>query len=151
MKTIGKRFLSLFAIALIAVFTLTSCEEDETTPAQTTGDDIVELAQATANLSTLVTAITTAELAGTLKGEGPFTVFAPTNDAFDKLEDGVLQTLLDNPSVLAEVLQYHVVSGKVMSTDLSDGPVQTLLSGKSIDVSIGSSVTLKWFSNGYSR
>jgi transforming growth factor-beta-induced protein len=142
MKTIGKRFLSLFAIALIAVFTLTSCEEDETTPAQTTGDDIVELAQATANLSTLVTAITTAELAGTLKGEGPFTVFAPTNDAFDKLEDGVLQTLLDNPSVLAEVLQYHVVSGKVMSTDLSDGPVQTLLSGKSIDVSIGSSVTL---------
>jgi transforming growth factor-beta-induced protein len=142
MKTIGKRFLSLFAIALIAVFTLTSCEEDETTPAQTTGDDIVELAQATANLSTLVTAITTAELAGTLKGEGPFTVFAPTNDAFDKLEDGVLRTLLDNPSVLAEVLQYHVVSGKVMSTDLSDGPVQTLLSGKSIDVAIGSSVTL---------
>ncbi|HBH47787.1 MAG TPA: hypothetical protein DDX98_04070 [Bacteroidales bacterium] len=142
MKTIGKRFLSLFAIALIAVFTLTSCEEDETTPAQTTGDDIVELAQATANLSTLVTAITTAELAGTLKGEGPFTVFAPTNDAFDKLEDGVLQTLLDNPSVLAEVLQYHVVSGKVMSTDLSDGQVQTLLSGKSIDVAIGSSVTL---------
>jgi transforming growth factor-beta-induced protein len=63
-------------------------------------------------------------------------VFAPTNDAFENLEDGVLETLLDNPDVLAEVLQYHVVSGKVMSTDLMDGNVTTLLSGKSISVSI---------------
>jgi len=136
MKTIGKKFLSIAAIALIAGLTLTSCDDDDDDDMMLPTNDIVALATSTSDLSTLVTAITTADLTSVLQGDGPFTVFAPTNDAFDNLEDGVLETLLDNPDLLAEVLQYHVVSGKVMSTDLSNGDVATLLSGKSINVSI---------------
>lgn len=136
MKTISKKLISMFAIALIAMFAFTSCDDDDADDTMLPTNDIVALATSTSDLSTLVTAISTADLTSTLQGEGPFTVFAPTNDAFDNLEDGVLETLLDNPDVLAEVLQYHVVSGKVMSTDLMDGDVTTLLSGKSISVSI---------------
>src|SRR6056297_2018068 len=140
MKTIGKKFLSIAAIALIAGLTLTSCDDDDDDDMMLPTNDIVALATSTSDLSTLVTAITTADLTSVLQGDGPFTVFAPTNDAFDNLEDGVLETLLDNPDLLAEVLQYHVVSGKVMSTDLSNGNVETLLSGKSINVSIADGV-----------
>src|SRR6056297_1452438 len=136
MKTIGKKFLSITAIALIAMFAFTSCEDDDDDNMMLPTNDIVALATSSSDLSTLVTAISTADLTSVLQGDGPFTVFAPTNDAFDNLEDGVLETLLDNPDLLAEVLQYHVVSGKVMSTDLSNGDVATLLSGKSINVSI---------------
>lgn len=139
----SKNLLSFIAVGLLAIFTFTACEEDnnDLTPKPT--KDIVELAQATTTLSTLVTAITTADLATTLKGTGPFTVFAPSNEAFEALEEGVLETLLANPELLAEVLQYHVVSGKVMSSDLKNGTVQTLLSGKSISIAIsGMSVTL---------
>ena len=143
MKTIRKKLLGFLAIALVASFVFTSCEDDDNDVMPLPTYDIVELAQSTASLSTLVTAITTADLATTLKGTGPFTVFAPSNEAFAALDEGVLETLLANPEVLAEVLQYHVVSGKVMSSDLSNGNVQTLLSGKTISVAIsGSTVTL---------
>ncbi len=122
----------MFAIALVALFAFTSCDDDDEIILPT--DDIVAIASSDSDLSTLVTAITTADLTGTLQGSGPFTVFAPTNTAFDNLEDGVLETLLENPDVLAEVLQYHVVSGTVMSADLSNSDVQTLLTGKTINV-----------------
>ncbi|MEA2107635.1 MAG: fasciclin domain-containing protein, partial [Bacteroidota bacterium] len=124
------------AIALIVGLMFTSCNDNDDEDMMLPTNDIVALATSTSDLSTLVTAISAADLTSTLQGDGPFTVFAPTNDAFDNLEDGVLETLLDNPDLLAEVLQYYVVSGKVMSTDLSDGDVATLLSGKSINVSI---------------
>jgi len=137
MKTISKKLISMFAIALIAMFAFTSCEEDDDDmDIMLPTNDIVALASSSSDLSTLVTAITTADLTTVLQGDGPFTVFAPTNAAFNNLEEGVLETLLDNPDVLAEVLQYHVVSGKVMSTDLSDGDVATLLTGESVSVSI---------------
>lgn len=146
MKTNGKKFLSIFAIALIAIFSLTSCEEDEDPINDVLEEEltsIVAIASANSDFSTLVTALTTADLVTTLQGDGPFTVFAPTNEAFNKLDEGVLQLLLDNPSSLADILKYHVVSGKVMSTDLSDGNVESLLSGKSINVSIsGGTVSL---------
>ena len=128
MKTIGKKFLSIFAIALIASFTLTSCDE-ESDPVEDLLEEelmtIVGIASADTDFSTLVTALTEAELVATLQGDGPFSVFAPTNAAFNKLVDGVVELLLENPTVLAEVLQYHVVSGNVMSTDLTDVPVHT--------------------------
>lgn len=136
------RFLSILALALVATFTLTSCEKDDVNEIPAPTNDVVELAQATTELSTLVTAVVTANLVTTLKGSGPFTVFAPTNDAFAKLEDGVLEVLLANPTVLADLLKYHVVSGKVLSTDLTTTSVQTLLSGKSISVSVANGVTL---------
>ncbi len=134
--------LMLAAVATISV-TFVGCKNDDDNPAPGPDKDIVELARATPVLSTLVTAIETAGLSSTLKGPGPFTVFAPTNAAFDKLDEGVLDALLANPDVLEQILLYHVVSGKVMSSDLSSGPVSTLLTGKSIDVEVsGGSVTL---------
>lgn len=146
MKTYGNKFLKVMAVTLIAAFTLSSCEKEEEAPEPT--KDIVELAQATSTLSTLVTALTTAELISTFKGTGPFTVFAPSDAAFDKLEEGVLDILIANPEVLADLLKYHVVSGKKLSTDLSTGTVQTLLTGKSINLTVSmGSVKLNGSSN----
>lgn len=103
-----------------------------------TQQDIVALASETSDLSTLVTAVQAADLVETLQGEGPFTVFAPTNAAFDKLPDGTLDDLLlpENKDQLTNVLTYHVVSGKVMSSDLSDGQVVETLQGGQLTVEI---------------
>ncbi|MFW5805897.1 MAG: fasciclin domain-containing protein, partial [Bacteroidales bacterium] len=87
--------------------------------------------------TTLETAVIEAELAGSLSGDGPFTVFAPTDDAFAALPDGTLDALLADPTgELAEILQFHVVSGKAMSGDLSDGMKVATLQGDSIMISI---------------
>lgn len=85
--------------------------------------DIIVLASETPALSTLVEAVKAGELVETLQGEGPFTVFAPTNEAFAALPEGTLESLLkpENKDKLVEILTYHVVPGKVMSSDLSDG------------------------------
>lgn len=142
MKTTGKKVLSYVAIASIALFSFTSCEKDEDNQPDIK-NDIVGLAQENSTLSTLVTAITKAELTTTLKGTGPFTVFAPSNAAFDKLDEGLLESLIDNPAELAQLLQYHVVSGKITSAELSSGTIQPLLTGKTINVMVsGGSVTL---------
>ncbi|MGB5980498.1 MAG: fasciclin domain-containing protein [Nonlabens sp.] len=81
---------------------------------------IVQNASNSKDLSTLVAAVKAAGLVETLNSDGPFTVFAPTNDAFDKLPDGTVQTLLkpENKQKLSGILTYHVVSGKVMAADL---------------------------------
>jgi len=83
----------------------------------------VDLAQATDSLSTLVQAVVAADLAVTLKGDGPFTVFAPDNDAFAELPDGALADLLkpENKADLADLLLYHVVPGKILAGDLVAG------------------------------
>ncbi len=100
--------------------------------------NIVELAQDTPQLSTLVDAVVAAELAETLSGEGPYTVFAPTNDAFSALPEGTLGDLLmlENQGQLQSVLTYHVVAGDVMSGDLSDGQTIETLQGQTLTVSI---------------
>ena len=81
---------------------------------------IVENASTSDDLSTLVTAVKAAGLVETLNSEGPFTVFAPTNDAFDKLPDGTVETLVkpENKEKLSGILTYHVVSGNIMAADL---------------------------------
>lgn len=101
--------------------------------------NIVELAQATPSLSTLVDAVVAADLVTTLSGTGPFTVFAPTNDAFGTLlaDLGVTAEQLLAREDLAEILTYHVVSGKVMAADLSDGQVVTTVQGGTLTVSVG--------------
>jgi uncharacterized surface protein with fasciclin (FAS1) repeats len=87
--------------------------------------------------TTLETAVIAANLAGTLSGEGPFTVFAPTDAAFAALPAGLLDILLADPEgALADVLLYHVVAGTALSTDLSDGQVITTLVGEDITVTI---------------
>ena len=98
--------------------------------------DIVDLAVETEFLSTLVAAVKAGDLVGTLKGDGPFTVFAPTNDAFAALPDGTLEYLLkpENKDKLVEILTYHVVAGEVMSSDLSDGMKAKTVEGSNITV-----------------
>jgi transforming growth factor-beta-induced protein len=79
--------------------------------------DIVETAVAAGNFKTLVAAVQAAGLVETLKGEGPFTVFAPTDEAFAKLPAGTVEALLKDKAKLASILTYHVVAGKVMAAD----------------------------------
>jgi uncharacterized surface protein with fasciclin (FAS1) repeats len=90
-------------------------------PAAAAEMDIVDTAVAAGSFETLVTAVQAADLAETLKGEGPFTVFAPTDDAFAKLPEGTVADLLkpENKDRLTEILTYHVVPGKVMSSDIA--------------------------------
>ncbi len=82
--------------------------------------DIVDVAASNDDFSTLVAAVQAAGLVDTLKGEGPFTVFAPTNEAFAKLPDGTVEMLLkpENKDKLVAILTYHVVAGKVMAADV---------------------------------
>lgn len=80
--------------------------------------DIVDTAVSAGSFKTLVKAVQAAGLVDTLKGPGPFTVFAPTDEAFAKLPAGTLESLLANPEQLKQVLTYHVVAGKVMASDV---------------------------------
>ena len=80
--------------------------------------NIIETASSNPQFSTLATAIETAGLTETLQGDGPFTVFAPTNEAFKKLPPEKLTELMADPEALKNILLYHVVSGKVMSADI---------------------------------
>jgi uncharacterized surface protein with fasciclin (FAS1) repeats len=90
-------------------------------PAFAQDADIVDTAVAAGSFETLVAAAQAAELVDTLKGEGPFTVFAPTDEAFAALPEGTVENLLlpENKEQLAAILTYHVVPGKVMSTDIA--------------------------------
>lgn len=98
--------------------------------------DIVDTAVEAGSFTTLVAAVQAAGLVETLKGDGPFTVFAPTDEAFAALPEGTVEGLLEDPEALAAVLTYHVVSGSVMSGDLSDGMMATTVNGADITVGI---------------
>jgi uncharacterized surface protein with fasciclin (FAS1) repeats len=133
---------------------------DEATPAETTssapatteateeaaGDDIVDTAVAAGDFTTLATALEAAGLVETLKGDGPFTVFAPTDDAFAALPEGTVDTLLEDPQGdLTDILTYHVVDGQVMAADVVglDGQEVETLQGASFTVNVdGDTVTL---------
>jgi len=97
-----------------------------------------ELTERKEKFSTLLTAVTAANLGGTLGGPGPFTLFAPTNAAFAKIPADVLNKLLANVTALTDVLTYHVVSGTVFSAGLSDGEMPKTVEGKTLTISIGS-------------
>jgi uncharacterized surface protein with fasciclin (FAS1) repeats len=88
--------------------------------------DIVNTAIDAGNFKTLVTALKAADLVDTLKGPGPFTVFAPTDEAFAKIPKAKLDALLKDKAQLTKVLTYHVVVGKVMAMDVKPGKVKTL-------------------------
>jgi len=88
--------------------------------------DIVDTAVAGGSFKTLATALQAAGLIDTLKGKGPFTVFAPTDDAFAKIPKADLEALLKDKAKLTAVLTYHVVAGKVMSKDIKSGKVKTV-------------------------
>ena len=97
---------------------------------------IVDVASGNDDFSTLVAAVQAADLVDTLSSDGPFTVFAPTNEAFEALPDGVLDALLleENVDVLTSILTYHVVEGEVTSDQVTDGDVATV-EGQSVTLS----------------
>ncbi len=103
--------------------------------------DIVDTAVAAGNFKTLATALTAAGLVDTLKGKGPFTVFAPTDAAFAKLPKADLDALLADKAKLTAVLTYHVVPGKVMAKDVKAGKVKTV-QGSEITVATTGGVTV---------
>ncbi|SFE36731.1 fasciclin domain-containing protein [Roseivivax sediminis] len=100
--------------------------------------NIVETAQEAGDFETLLAAAESAGLVETLTGEGPFTVFAPTDEAFEALPEGTVDELLmeENQDQLTSILTYHVVPGAVMSSDLEDGMEAETVEGSSVTVSI---------------
>ncbi len=104
---------------------------------------VVDVAVLNGSFDTLVAAVTAADLGETLSGEGPFTVFAPTDDAFAALPEGLVEALLlpENKDVLTQILTYHVVSGAVMAADITDGDVATV-EGQTVTLSTVDGVTV---------
>src|SRR5210317_1112382 len=98
--------------------------------------DIVDTAVGAGSFGTLVAAVQAAGLVDTLKGDGPFTVFAPTDDAFAALPEGTVEALLADIPALTDILTYHVVGAKAMSTDLSDGQKIITVQGRKVTVTI---------------
>jgi len=107
--------------------------------------DIVDTAVSAGSFTTLVAAVQAAGLVDTLKGDGPFTVFAPTDDAFAALPEGTVDTLLlpENKDQLIAILTYHVVPGKVMSTDLSDGMEARTVQGDTVTIDLDNGVMVE--------
>ncbi len=105
--------------------------------------DIVDIAVNTEGFETLVTAVKAANLVDALKGEGPFTVFAPNDDAFAKLPPGTVQTLVQNIPQLARILTYHVVPGKLMKADLAKVNSVISLEGSPISIDCSDSFEVK--------
>lgn len=168
-----KSFLTLSAMAFALTFGMTSCgssndekmeeasteetsmemTETEEEPYVMVGGakmvpslDIVDNAVNADNVTTLVAAVKAAGLVETLKSEGPFTVFAPTDDAFGKLPAGTVETLVkpENKAKLTSILTYHVVPGALKASDLKDGQKLKTVQGQELAVSYKDG---KWFIN----
>jgi uncharacterized surface protein with fasciclin (FAS1) repeats len=142
------KILSLAVACSAAVFAV-SCDNKSTETEETTevveevvveeaSNTVVDIAVGSPDHTTLVAAVSAAGLVETLSGDGPFTVFAPTNAAFAALPEGTVDNLLkpEMKDQLTGVLTYHVVAGNVLSGDLSDGQVVTTLNGQELTVSI---------------
>jgi len=128
-----KQVATWLSACLLAIFVLAGCGT-KTMPEK----DIVDTAVAAGDFNTLVAAVKAAELVETLKGEGPYTVFAPTDAAFAKLPEGTLDSLLkpENKAKLAGILTYHVVSGKVMAADVVKMSEAKTVNGQMLKISI---------------
>lgn len=163
------RRTTLVAVAAATALTLAACSSDDGTSAEATAaatmaassapmaseeptmaateaagvGTIVDVAAGTEGFGTLVAAVQAAGLAETLSGEGPFTVFAPTDEAFAALPEGVLDALLlpENKDTLVKILTYHVVPGTVMAADVTDGEVATV-EGQTVTLSTADGVTV---------
>lgn len=137
----------LATVVLATALTLSACGSDSETASETSAPasvgTIVDVAVGAGNFTTLVAAVTAADLVETLSGEGPFTVFAPTDEAFAALPAGLLDALLlpENKAILAQILTYHVVAGKVMAADVTAGDVATV-EGSTIKLATEGGVTV---------
>ena len=127
--------LKTFAIGTLVTMMMTAAaSKTNAGPAET--KDIVDTAVAAGSFNTLAKALTAADLIGTLKGKGPFTVFAPTDEAFAKLPAGTLESLLkpENKAKLQRILTYHVVAGKAMAADVVKMHSAKAVSGDTITI-----------------
>src|SRR5689334_13922019 len=124
------------AIAALATLPTLASAQKSTHKEKAPMKNIVQVATEAGSFNTLVAAVKAAGLAETLQGPGPFTVFAPTDAAFAKLPAGTVESLLADPKKLASILTFHVVSGKVMSTDIvkANGAKPTTVNGAPLDV-----------------
>ena len=121
----------------IIAATLLSVSLASTSTADGHSKDIVDTAVAAGSFETLVTAVAAADLVDVLKGDGPFTVFAPVDAAFNALPEGTVETLLkpENKAKLAGILTYHVLSGKVMSSDIIGKKLKvTMVNGSTAEI-----------------
>lgn len=142
--------IAVLGVAGIAAGCSDDDDDGDTTAAEATTTEstaaepanIVAAAQATPELSTLVEAVTAAGLAETLSGPGPYTVFAPTNAAFEALPPGQLEDLLKpaNKQQLTDILTYHVAEGEVLSSELSNGQMVPTLEGDDLKITIDGDV-----------
>ncbi|MEP5945574.1 MAG: fasciclin domain-containing protein, partial [Balneola sp.] len=133
-----KRAINLFTLALVLILSFEVKAQEET--------NILELTSETETLSTLATAVEAADLEATFQSEGPYTVFAPTNEAFENLPEGVLNELLkpENKEKLVAVLTYHVVPGEVMSDDVTKTMKAKTIQGSNASIkSNGESVMIE--------
>jgi len=137
------KILSLHTLlVLLTMFVFTACEEEDNPVNPPTEEDqtIVEVAQANGNFTTLVSALQDAGLVDALNAEGPYTVFAPTDDAFASLPDGLLESLTTDQ--LTEILSYHVLTAEVMSGDLQQEQQVEALAGGELFVTVGEQVSV---------
>ncbi len=138
-----------FAGAAVAALALAGCSSDsdddaEASPSPSVEDSmdeagtIVDIAAGSEDFDTLVTAVQAADLVDTLNGEGPFTVFAPTDAAFEAVDEETLNKLLDpaNKDALISVLTYHVIGDEVTSDEVAPGDVATLDDGKTVTITV---------------
>lgn len=144
MKTM---FIALATLTFAAAgCSSTNATNDNTTPisaeAETEAMDIVDTAASADNFQTLVAAVKAAGLVDALKGDGPFTVFAPTDEAFAKLPAGTVEALLEDKEALTKILTYHVVAGQVMASDVARLDSATTLQGQSIAIDTSSGVRI---------
>jgi uncharacterized surface protein with fasciclin (FAS1) repeats len=144
------KVLTVFSVLFVAIFALSACapqatptvapmpEATEVPEPEPVAMDIVDTAVANGSFTTLAAALQAAGLVDALKAEGPFTVFAPTDEAFAKLPEGTVEGLLkpENIEQLKAILLYHVVEGKVMAADVSGISSATALSGKDLTVKV---------------
>ncbi|CUJ90763.1 Immunogenic protein MPT70 precursor [Shimia thalassica] len=133
---IRRTFLALTSVAALASATVAFADGHS--------KDIVDTAVGAGSFSTLVAAVQAAGLVDTLKGEGPFTVFAPTDEAFAALPEGTVASLLmpENKDQLVSILTYHVVAGKVMSGDLSNNMMAPTVQGSDVKIMTEGGVTV---------
>lgn len=140
-KQFNKYTQWMMSVSIIALLLFASSCKDDDDPVPEPEDNIMEIVDKTSTVSTLKAAIDAANLRATLSGDGPFTVFAPTNDAFAAVDPAVLAYLLATPAELTKVLTYHVISGKLMAADLNAGAATTV-NGGAVTIGLTGGVTV---------
>lgn len=132
-----KTFISIVSLATLSLLVTLAPAQAGNHP-----KDIVDTAVSAGTFETLVAAVKAAGLVDTLKGDGPFTVFAPNDEAFAKLPEGTVEGLLANPEKLANILTYHVVAGKKQASDVVAADSLATVQGESLSIDTSNGVKI---------